>query len=276
MKCIVRQENPRLHRYFVYPYKTGSQSARSLAEALGGKVLRREGSRFLHNSVNKKVVNWGASEITGLKINKNLVLNPPEATRLVSNKLSAFQHWSKIKDGPRIPRFWVSKKEAEEALNKKEVKAVVARTILSGHSGAGIVICQRGDPVPECSLYVEYISKDAEYRVHVFKGEVIDVQRKIRDPEKEPKDWKIRSHDNGFIFTRTGGDERLYKETVDPDVTLQAKAAVGSTGLDFGAVDILVNDKRGKSFVLEVNTAIGMEGATVELYANAIRKFYES
>jgi D-alanine-D-alanine ligase-like ATP-grasp enzyme len=37
--------------------------------------------------------------------------------------------------------------------------------------------------------------------------------------------------------------------------------------LDFGAVDIIYNAKRNECYVLEVNTAPGLEGTTVEKYA---------
>jgi hypothetical protein len=35
-----------------------------------------------------------------------------------------------------------------------------------------------------------------------------------------------------------------------------------------------MNNSREAAFVLEINTAVGMDGATPEIYANAIRKYY--
>ena len=49
-----------------------------------------------------------------------------------------------------------------------------------------------------------------------------------------------------------------------------SRDAVTALGLEFGAVDIIYNDKSKKLFVLEVNTAPGIEGATVTKYKDAI------
>ena len=46
----------------------------------------------------------------------------------------------------------------------------------------------------------------------------------------------------------------------------QAKLAVKATGLDFGAVDIIWNNLQEKAYVLEINTAPGLEGQSVETY----------
>ena len=48
--------------------------------------------------------------------------------------------------------------------------------------------------------------------------------------------------------------------------------AVEALDLDFGAVDI-IETRQGEIFVLEVNTAPGLEGKTVESYGNAILNF---
>jgi len=50
------------------------------------------------------------------------------------------------------------------------------------------------------------------------------------------------------------------------DIFLQSTLAVNCLGLDFGAVDIIYNQKKDVSFVLEVNTAPGLEGSTLNEY----------
>ncbi|MCS5737426.1 hypothetical protein, partial [Herbiconiux daphne] len=47
--------------------------------------------------------------------------------------------------------------------------------------------------------------------------------------------------------------------------------AMAAVGLDYGAVDIITN--REEAWVLEVNTAPGMEGVTLEKYTAAISQF---
>lgn len=266
--------------YYVYPYKSGSRSASALSAALGGRVLRREGSKFVPGRY-RKVINWGSSSCP------YECLNQDDFVTIAGNKLSFFQYAtgpeSPGTDLPRFPQWTASQEVAQGWLSggrgstgSPRFGAVVARQTLCGHSGQGIVISEKGQELPKAPLYVEYIPKDAEYRVHVFNNEVIDVQRKIRDPEIEPKDWAIRSHANGFIFTRSTSDGRRHADVCPPDVLIQAQKAMACSGLVFGGVDVIWNEKRSKAFVLEINCAVGLEGSTPELYASAIRRYYES
>jgi len=143
-------------------------------------------------------------------------------------------------------------------------KTIVVRNVLTGSEGNGIVIVPKNEIVPDAPLYTEYVFKVNEYRVHVAGSEVIDTQKKIRDPNKIITDWKVRSHANGFIFARNSvqpNDDRS-------DLALDAIAALS---LDFGAVDI-IEDKEENFYVLEVNTAPGLEGQTVESYTKAFRQ----
>lgn len=270
---------PRMNRikYYIYPWKTGSHSASALSAALGGRVLKREGSKFVPGR-NRRVINWGSSTCPWE------CLNGDQAVRVAGNKMLFFQKVSAAPadSAPRTPRWTASRDVAQAWLSEgrgstegPRYKAVVARQSLCGHSGQGIVIVDRGGTLPEAPLYVEYVPKDAEYRAHVFNGEVIDVQRKIKDPSiPEPKDWAVRSHSNGFIFTRNTGDGRRHADVAPGDVLLQATKAMASSGLVFGGVDMIWNEKRQQAFCLEVNCAVGMDGSTPEIYAAAIKRYY--
>lgn len=262
-------------KYFVYPYLQESGSAKRLARALGGKVLRREGSAFIPRS-NRKVINYGASDCP------YVCLNPSNFTRIAGNKRDFFQYVASSESpglgSPRTPRWTTNR---AEALAWAKAAGIVARTVLTGHSGAGIGIKDRENKteISEAPLYVEYIPKDAEYRVHVFKDQqgvpqIIDVQRKVRDPSREPSDWKVRSHANGFIYTRNTSSGESHRTSCPPDVLEQAKLALACSGLTFGAVDVIWNAKKNSAYILEINTAPGLEGTTVQIYADAIRRYY--
>lgn len=204
------------------------------------------------------LINWGCSHLTGsLAVLK--VINKPLAVGCAANKHAAFT--AMTTDGVNCVPWTTMKDIAEQWLADFDV---VVRNKLTGHSGDGIVILERGTAeVPNAPLYTKYINKAYEYRVHVVGGAVVDVQRKIRDPEREPTTWKVRSHANGFIFARN-------------DVVLPSQAAslavqaTSACGLDFGAVDIIL-DKSGVAYVLEINTAPGLEGKTVESYVNSLK-----
>lgn len=233
-----------------------------------GFVRARKGGKIKTTDL---VINWGSSQPYGFKnVNNVKILNAPNAVGIVTNKLSFFQFlfgpesqnpyngihvktvdWT---DDPKVAQSWADNEFV-----------VFARTKLTGHSGQGIIIVDKKQEVPPAPLYTKYVFKEKEYRVHVVGGKVIDTQQKIRDPNKEPTSWKVRSHENGFIFARNNINP-------DPDRDALAIAATGAIGLDFGAVDI-IRDKAGTYYVLEINTAPGLEGQTIESYANAFRNF---
>jgi len=247
----------------IFSYNPGSRGARGLAAALGARVLRRDSTWRGRNG--DTVINWGASNVTGAGLQVDVqLLNRPEYVRRAGNKLEFFS----LEREPRhntdlFPRFpeWTTDPQVAHRWDS----TIVCRTVLTGHSGRGIIIVERGENIPNAPLYTRYVKKSAEFRVHIVKGAIIDVQRKIRDPDREPTDWRVRSHDNGFIYVRTGF-------VVPADVREQAGRAFVVSQLDFGAVDVLWNEAQGQAYVLEINTAPGLEGTTIEKYAEAFRR----
>ena len=142
---------------------------------------------------------------------------------------------------------------------------VFARTLTRAHSGLGIVIARSPEELVDAPLYTKYIKKKKEFRVHVFRNQVIDLQEKRRSTNSPDSDFLIRNHANGFVFCRD--------DIIEPtDLRATALSAVAALGLDFGAVDIIYNAYYDKCYALEVNTAPGLEGTTLESYSNAIIK----
>jgi|SRR6185312_2790830 len=241
-------------RYRILPYKKGSKSAKALAEELLGKVLRLEGSKFIKKP-SDIVINWGNSSPCNEEF---ITFNKPSLTSWCSNKLNFFQ---RIKEQyPEIiPKFWTQKDDIQQ-----DEYPVVCRTMLTGHSGAGIVIANTPNDLVDCSLYVKYIKKKDEYRVHLGKtGDettTIVIQRKSRNASCETPNWQVRSHSNGFVFVRNNVNP-------PPCVVAVATQAFTATQLDFGAVDVIWNEQHQKAYVLEINTAPGLEGQTIKDYA---------
>jgi D-alanine-D-alanine ligase-like ATP-grasp enzyme len=58
------------------------------------------------------------------------------------------------------------------------------------------------------------------------------------------------------------------------DVLVQAVRAMAGSGLEFGACDLIWNQKREKAYILEINCAPGLEGTTVEIYRDAIKRYF--
>ena len=262
-------------RLIILPYKLGSRSAKALHDVFTShRALRvRPDGRYapyrnhvVLNLGNSVIPNWWAeAQRLGIRI-----INQPSAVEVASNKLLAFEA---MKEGEvSIPEYTTDRGVALGWVNDNKI--VVARKLLRGSEGRGIVIIKkedgvdRVDTIEPAPLYVQYVKKEREFRVHVFAGEVIDVQekKKRREVPNEEVNYQVRNMINGWVFTR---------QDVNPpaQVLEEAKKAVEALGLTFGATDILMNSHYNKAYVVEVNCAPGLQGSSIESYKNAILRF---
>ena len=278
-------------RMRVVPYHKGSQACSLFSREM--KCLRvstdPEQSKFIAR-MDDTLVNWGYSgTLPEHLLGAGCWINHPTNVRVASNKLTCFE--ALRRSGIPIPDFTVSRGLAECWLNGEALEDdeegkpcdVVCRHTLNGHSGEGIEIVDKVNTIidkninpteedfkvlPNAPLYVKYIPKRHEYRAHVLPGGATIIRQKLRNPEvpSENVDWRVRSHGNGFIFAQ----ELTFKPE---GIETIAEEAVDSLNLEFGAVDIIYNEKRNQVYVLEVNTAPGLEGSTLDLYSGAFKKY---
>lgn len=244
-------------RIVILPYKMGSQSAKALQASLndrGYRTLRVYPDRRYRPRPSDFIINWGYSGQVKWG-NSNITINKTPNVSLAINKYETFKI---LKDsGVRTPEFTTQKEEANWDI-------IYTRHDLCSSKGKGIAIFHRGDILPNAPLYVQGIETKGEYRVHVMNGEVIDYakKRQKRDTEYTEAQLRVRNHDNGWVFARQ--DLRQLE-----DVKELAIKAIQALGLDFGSVDI-VKDMNNVPYVLEVNTASGITGTTLENYTNKI------
>lgn len=253
----------KISNMLLYSYKQASESGKVLAEGLGIKRIKHEGSS-LRGSADKVVINWGASEVPE-QVGRCTILNKPELVANASNKLKFFNtlegrvSMPEHTDNIELARLW-----SEAGF------VVVERHKLTGNSGEGIRLVEKNCPqdITQAPLYVKYIPKKQEYRVHVANGQVVDLQRKARrhDVADEDINWRVRNHDNGFIFQRNDLE-------VPHDVSYYAVESCKLLGLDFGAVDVIYNERQERAYVLEVNTAPGLTGQTLEGYVERFKNW---
>ncbi len=260
-------------RLVILPYKQGSQSAKRLAQALtaslGLKVRRVRPDGLYRPKLRSVVLNYGSSFSPSWMVDgRGRVLNHPRACTIAGNKLTAFNAFKAA--NLSIPEFTTERSVAEEWIKNGET--VVCRTVLNGHSGRGIVLSQSVEQLVHAPLYVKYKKKKKEFRVHVFNGQVIDVSEKRRIKSADRPDTFngfIRNHNNGWVFCRDG--------VVEPRGLRDLACSVcSSCGLDMGAVDIIWNEREDKCYVLEVNTAPGIEGTTLQNYTKAVLNLVRS
>lgn len=242
----------------IYPYKLGSHSARVLAVALGTRCVRPNGT--YKQKLNHLVINWGNSVVPNW-INNGRFLNPVYGIQRAQNKLTTF---AIFKEHGNVPHpTWTTNIEEAKQWTANGL-TVMCRKLLRSHSGNGIVVSHSTQELVNAPLYVQYKKKKKEFRVHVFLGEVIDVQQKRRKAGEEVNTY-IRSFANGWVYAR--------EDLVEPQGLRElALKAVAALELDFGAVDIIWNAHENQCYCLEVNTAPGLEGTTLEKYTAAMVK----
>lgn len=250
----------------IYPYKVGSRSVKLLCETLNAKRIKHKNSKFKGGGF-KKVINWGSSGLPD-EVMKCQLYNHPLAVSIATNKLNLFNFCVDCGVGEYIPPFTTNIEVAKSWID--EGSTVVERHKLTGHSGEGIVIVDKVDDLSVCPLYVKYILKKHEYRLHFVGGKLIDCQRKMRsnDVADEAVNWKVRNLAGGFVYGREG--------VVLPEKVLNAAHTIfTTTQLDFGAVDVIYNAKKDEAYVLEINTAPGLSGTTLDKYAEYIKELVD-
>lgn len=254
-----------------------SDSARRLSEA-----IHRDASNTIHSFYRRMdamygrqrsvdtVINWGSSnqgvgsgsaEVTG-----RTVLNQPGAVNRAANKFNAFRAWAPT----TIPNleFTTSRQVAHGWLNDRSTDRVYCRTTLRGNSGDGIVVARTIGEVVQAPLYTKGVDLHHEFRFHVMGTTVFDGVRKAFRPEipEAERNRDVMNHAAGTIFVRSG--PALERASTNSQMMADCVASIAALGLDFGAVDVLV-DRAGQHHIIEVNTACGLEGTTLERYTRA-------
>lgn len=229
---------------------------RALRAAGHRSLLNNRGQFFTSIPSDAVLINWGCSDS---QVHTRM-LNRPAAVAGAANKVATARLLEAA--GVPAPRHTTQLEEAQQW----DCRRIVVRHLVSASQGRGVEVVVRGTELPRAPLYVEYIPKMHEYRIHVAHGQVIDIQqkRKRREVPNEEVNYEIRNARHGWVFCRDS-------ITPPPDSALEAAVdAVQAIGLDFGAVDLGYTVKEDRVAVYEVNTAPGLEGTTLERYISAL------
>jgi len=256
----------------IWPYKFGSEGAKNLQLALQGAgidCLRIRPEGTYRPRANHLIINWGNSQLPAWRYNWRLMLNDPTRVGYAANKLQTFKY---LKDrGVTIPEFTQNPRVASWWVDQSN--KVYCRKQLTGHSGSGITVARSLDEIVDAPLYTVGIDVKGEYRVHVFRNlngeyKVIDIQKKRRRNEaigEGSLNMDVRNLAGGWVFAHNNIELSLEAQE-------QAKAAVQALGLDFGAVDLIIEKRTEQPVVLEVNTAPGLSSpTTLAAYVEAIK-----
>jgi len=165
-------------KFRLVSHKLGSSSLKRLAEGLstatGRKVFRAK-----HPKPNRENIVYGDCKDKTYQYNWYL-----------EQKIPALAFTTKIE----AARQWCS-----------DGQVVFARTLTRSSEGKGIVIAETPEQVPMAPVYTMYKKKKKEYRVHVYRDEVVCVLEKRKRKEfTGERDSRIRNTANGYVFCSEG------------------------------------------------------------------------
>lgn len=269
-------------RLGVLPYGP-SDSCRDLRDALNvafrennqvtPRLIKTQNSEF-RGRTSDVIVNYGNRSAPAEVFGQATVLNQQVALNNAANKTNALNRMSSATPAVTTVPYTTDRNEAMRWLAAGDT--VYARATLTGHSGEGITVHTGAAPetqsaLPVAPLYTKAITgQRREWRVHVFKGVItyVQVKRRANGYQDNPLyQEEVRNHQTGWIYAT---------ENINPSSSVLRNAvnAVAALGLDFGAVDII--SRREESWVLEVNTAPGLTGTTLETFTRNVVEFVEA
>lgn len=248
-----------------------SKGARTLRKAIreeGIRCLRRRREAFSRVRASSMLVNWGCSQGVAKP-----ALNDYSAVGRAVDKVKAFRELSKAQ--VVVPKFLVNPPGVDTNIGDC---IWLERFDTAGHGGRGIRVVRPGEQWSEqdAPLYVQYVPKLQEFRVHVF---AVDDDPRCLSRQKlgvegfgrDRNQRLIRNTDNGWVLglVRDQRASMLAEE--------EAVKAVHALGLDFAAVDVIIGRDDGLAYVLEANTAPGIEAEpVVDFYKNNFIRYYRS
>jgi len=243
-------------KLYMYAYANYSESAKLLADKLDVWLIKHEKSTFKGED-GQFILNWGAGTgIFNANVGHAKVLNPPELIDIAVNKRDYFYR-AYTPNGPRLPMWTTQRRHAKEWC--EEGYTIIARTMLEGCKGTGLVVCKKPLDIPDAGLYTIKVENVVdEYRVYMFEQEVLDYRVK-----------KGKKVDDMVIGE--GIDFLIDHRPLPDDVILQCQKAAKRLPLMTQGIDVLWDGK--KAWVLETNTAPYLGIQVANKYAKRINEF---
>ena len=233
--------------FFLYA-RESCITGRALARALGLNLDSR-GRRVPSHA--DTVIRWGS--LAALPAPPIIEVNEASAVRRATDKLNSLMLMSEA--GVPVPAFTTDAEGVEWPCLARRRHHTRGNDVIAISSAADARIVVGAD------YFIQQIDKVREFRIHVMCGEPFLCQRKVGGDESSV----VWNHTHGFRY--------VNMRSTRPDTSrLEAAVmAVRTLGLDFGAVDIII-DRAGNCYVLEVNTAPGLAVVSATEY---VRRFAE-
>jgi len=285
----------------VYIYYSGptDDTGKRLAEALNAKhgKTKPAGSML--------VVGWGCKTDGGTNMGTHIALNHPNNIRTNRNKFETLR----ILKAAGIPvADFVTAGDTLTAIDnaRSPIKLGLIGRKKYHQGGKGFWACMTKGHVKTAiaqgaEYFQNYLEIENEFRLHVFKGKIINMQKKTERTNmagayKEQHGDRIKNiaaknnvaldqktadyvlenlgkrleHPDQIIKSNTRGWKFSQIKTAKAELKEAAINAVKAIGLDFGAVDCCIAED-GTPYIIEVNTGPGLRGTPFDAYVSAFK-----
>lgn len=200
------------------------------------------------------IIRWGSARFIELD---NLYLDTPilnHGDEIEFNLHKDWAHKKMLEAGVRAPAMWTDYMTAKRA--SREMGTDFLRRRKHHVQGKDIIrLNPRRDKLSRerrSGYYVQYLEKEAEFRLHIFQDKCIGVAEKVRREDEEASNT-IWNFENGWDLVYTPKDQREEDIPNYREMEGESIKALRALNLDFGAVDIIMAEN--KPYILEVNTA---------------------
>ena len=273
---IASESSKNLARSFMYTDGVDANRI-SVASSVYRKLLN---NTYPKPSRNTTFIKWGNVPLNSESFQNQENVLGLNMTNLswCTNKRSFFE---KVSGVVRTPTVFYSTWQALTYLNSMNpgnvdtpAPILVERRTLSGTNGDGIVLCSKAEHISVTGkLWTVYVKKHSEYRCHIVRGPagsptMFWQQKKLRKNVEEdiPNRFQIRNWKNGWVYsTQNITIPNKVREVADRFYN----AFMADGNLDFIALDIIFNKQSNLAYLLEGNTAPGIEGSTAAFYSSA-------
>lgn len=228
----------------LYHARTNGYVCDRIARASGGKI-QSVPDRPLPSKINGTLIRWDSKA----EVRANHTINTAEAVTASRNKRD-----SRVDLEGLCPTTWFTLNECVYPCVIRPKRHYAARKFFVCQN-----ITEARQAIRTCRRWYasKLIQKTREYRVFVFQDHVVKVVRRFHNDPGQVA-WNIAVG---------GGSKRLIRTSWPVPVLKAAILAGRRLALDWYAADVIV-DAAGKSYVLELNTAPGLDRKeTMEMLA---------
>jgi len=244
-------------------YGDKRSTAFKLAEEAGWTFINQYSNVSL-NPEEDILIRYGVWKRPELDKEAKLVLNKSSAIRL--NCTKALAHYIMYNAGVKVPKIYFLPDKIEHF------------PVLSRHKyhtkAKDIKFIYRAEDLKnrdwKAFYFVEFIEGEIEYRVHILRDKCIRLSRRLPMRSFPFVDPLIRSFSKGWKLRDKTGWTHLPE--IEEEAIKQSILAVKVIGLDFGAVDVIIEKSTDTPYILEVNSAPRLNQLGRKKYIKALKR----